>query len=74
MNDVLKERNMASQDSRGFKISFDPIKSLLRVRIWGFWDVELAQKYEKAFMEKVEEFCRQGKAWYVFMDLTGLKY
>ncbi len=61
---------MDTRKSKGFEISFDPAKRILRVRAWGFWDAEFAKKYISAFTEKVEEIRTDGKAWDVLMDLA----
>jgi hypothetical protein len=61
---------METQKSKGFEISFDPMRRILRVRAWGFWDAEFAKKYNSAFTEKIGEIRTDGKEWYVLMDLA----
>jgi hypothetical protein len=61
---------MDTRKNKGFEISFDPARRILRVHAWGFWDAEFAKKYNSAFTEKVEGIRTDGKAWDVLMDLT----
>jgi hypothetical protein len=56
--------------NKGFEISFDPAQWILRARLWGFWDEEFGKQYDRAFTEKVAEFCSQGKEWYALLDLS----
>ena len=57
-------------NNKGFKISLDTTKNIFRVKAWGFWDIELAQKYESAFTEKIEELRSDEKEWCILVDLT----
>lgn len=59
-----------STNTKGFKIDFDPVNQILHVKAWGSWDTAFMKKYNSSFMEKIEELCATGKAWYVLMDLT----
>ncbi len=71
---VSKEESMAASNNKGFKISLDPTRHLLRVRAWGFWDAEFAKKYKSALTEKIEELCVHGEEWYALVDFTAFFY
>jgi len=60
-----------AKSKRGFEISLDHARNIVKVRIWGFWDVELARKFEKEFKEKVTAVKTSGKDWYILMDLIA---
>ena len=71
-NNVLqKEVNMGDGQKKGFEISFDPEKTLLKIRVWGFWDRELAQRFREGCKAKVNEINREGAQWQVLIDLTA---
>jgi hypothetical protein len=61
---------MEALKSKGFEISFDPTRWVLRAKLWGFWDKEFGEKYDKAFTEKLAELCSQGKEWCALLDLA----
>ena len=65
---------MAAKNHKGFKISLDRTRHVLRTRAWGFWDKEFAQKYKSALTEEVEELCARGEEWYALVDLTAFFY
>ncbi len=62
----------AMMNGKGFEISLDRTRHIVKARIWGVWDTEFAKKYERAFMEQVEEIRASGKEWYAFEDFRGL--
>jgi hypothetical protein len=59
-----------TNNTKGFEIATDIRRHLLRVTLWGFWDVELAKKYRYAMREKIEEIVANGKEWYAIADFT----
>jgi len=61
---------MEALKNKGFEISFDPTRWILRARLWGFWDKEFGEEYDKAFTAKVAELCSHGKEWYALLDLA----
>ena len=63
---------METVNNKGFEISLDSARHILKARIWGEWDTEFAKKYERAFREKVEEIHADGKEWYALEDFSGL--
>ena len=58
-------------DNKGFEIAHDIRRHILRIRLWGLWDVELAQKCKYAMQEKIEDIVKDGAHWYALVDLTG---
>ncbi len=55
---------------KGYDISIDDAKHLLRLQLWGLWDLELGQQFIKEFQKKVEELGASQKTWYVLADIT----
>ena len=62
--------------AKGYKISIiHKAKNILKVQVWGVWDVEdmeLAEKFQRELQEKVKEVNANGKEWYVCGDLIEL--
>jgi hypothetical protein len=56
----------AGDDRRGFEVSVDVANRILRVRSWGIWDVDLAERYRDAM---VAAFAKLGRRpWSVLSD------
>jgi hypothetical protein len=55
---------------KGFEISFDPERRILKVRVWGDWDMQLAKKFGSILREKIAEICKSEKVWYGLADFT----
>lgn len=62
---------MGDGQKKGFEISFDPGKALLKIRVWGFWDRELAQRFREGCKAKVKEINREGAQWQILIDVTA---
>ena len=43
---------------KGFEISIDATKNLLRLHLWGFWDIKSGEQFVKEFEKKIEEFAK----------------
>lgn len=56
--------------NKGFEIAINIRRHILRVRLWGLWDVELAKKYKYALAEKMREIHGNGGGWYGLADFT----
>jgi len=52
---------------KGFEISLNNTRNILRIRAWGFWDTEFAKTYENTIKERVKEI-GNGKIWYALAD------
>ncbi len=57
--------------NKGFEIAVDVKHHVLRCRLWGIWDLDLAKKYKYALMEKITEIHGNGEAWCAFADFTA---
>ena len=55
---------------KGYEISFDKTRNFLKLRVSGFWDVELGKKFEREFQEKIKEVHASGNGWHLLVDLT----
>ena len=60
---------MAPEHTKGFVISLDPVHRIVRSKAWGCWHAEFVQKYENAFLEKIEEVCDSVEDWHVLMNV-----
>jgi serine/threonine-protein kinase len=61
---------------KGYKVSIiHKGRTVLKVRVWGLWDVEdteLAENFKRELKEKVKEVSVNGKEWDVCGDLSEL--
>jgi len=60
---------------KGYRISVNEVRNILKVRVWGIWnveDIELAENFKAEIQEKVKEVSVNGKEWYVCEDLIEL--
>ncbi len=64
---------MAPENGKGFEIALNTARHILRVRAWGFWDVEFVRKFDRAFTEKAEELQVSAKEWFALVDLTAFR-
>jgi hypothetical protein len=55
---------------KGYEITFDRAKNIIKARLWGFWDAGLGKQYIKAFEEKIQEVIPTGKEWSLLVDIT----
>ena len=58
---------------KGYKVSLDKARNILKVQAWGIWDVEdteFAENFQRELKEKVKEVNTNRKEWYVCGDLT----
>ncbi len=54
--------------TKGFKIEADPNKKILRLKVWGFWTEEDAQRYREEFIEKSKPLITE--TWFVLADIA----
>lgn len=59
----------AGNEEAGFSIDFDAPARALRVRVWGFWSAELAEKFSKA----APDACRARNATRISIDASALR-
>jgi len=59
-----------TKKNKGFQISIDTTKHVLKIRLWGHWDVELGKEYLKELQEQIKNVNEKEKDWYLLMDLT----
>ena len=62
---------MATEKKNGFEISVDQAWAFLTIRVWGFWDRELARQFKQACQAKVKEFDGENKNWQVLIDFMN---
>lgn len=53
---------------KGFEISLEVKKNILRTRAWGKWDVKFASAYKEAISEKIQEILAESKGWNILAD------
>jgi len=53
---------------KGFEISLEVKKNILRTRAWGRWDANFANTYRDAISEKMQEICAYSNGWNVLAD------
>lgn len=59
------------QPKNGYKIDLDRTRHILKFRLWGIWDVPLAQQFEREIKSKIlemEQLAPQG--WHTLVDLS----
>jgi hypothetical protein len=57
-------------DQAGFSVGYDPVRGIILVIAWGFWNAEVAM----AFAAKVVSACRERKgATGLLLDMRDLK-
>jgi serine/threonine-protein kinase len=60
--------NEAQRPKSGYTVTIDQIRSIVRVKVWGFWSIEEARAYVDDFRAKSQIFW--GKKWYVLADIS----
>jgi hypothetical protein len=58
------------EKKQGYEISIDDVRNILKIRAWGFWDAEVAGKYETEFTKLINEMSARGKEWSTLVDVT----
>ncbi|GAK58470.1 hypothetical protein U27_05444 [Candidatus Vecturithrix granuli] len=53
---------------KGFAISIEAKKNILRTRAWGQWDTNFANTYREAILEKIQEIRASGNRWNILAD------
>ena len=64
------EEKQGFEKKQGFEISIDDPRNILKIRAWGFWDAEIAGKYEYEFKNMINEMKARGKEWSTLVDVT----
>ena len=54
--------------AKGFRISTDPGRNIVRIRLWGFWDVDDAKAYWEEFQRQTGPL--SGQKWYILADIS----
>jgi hypothetical protein len=54
---------------KGYEIFFDQKSLMLRLRLWGFWDAALGERFKVELQKKVGEIRAKHQEWYVLGDL-----
>ncbi len=54
--------------SKGFEVRADLKLGILRLRVWGFWDIEDGQAYWAQFKHEADLLI--GKPWHVLADIS----
>jgi len=55
---------------KGFEITFDEERSIVRLRFWGFWDLEIGRAMVKEFKKYAQRASAQETPWYALGDIT----
>ncbi len=58
-------------DKRGYQITLDMHRNILKVTAWGLWDAAYAEQYDRELQQsilKISQHAPQG--WYVLVDLN----
>lgn len=66
----MVENKQGFEKKQGFEISIDDARNILKIRAWGFWDAEIAGKYQYEFENMINEMKTKGKAWSTLVDVT----
>ena len=53
---------------KGFTITLDRERNILRLKTWGFWSSEDAEAFKNEFQEKAKVFT--DEPWYVLADIV----
>lgn len=56
--------------NKGFHISIDTTKNVIKIRLWGQWDVELGKEYLKELKKQIKGVNENKNDWFLLMDLT----
>lgn len=62
---------MGVPQNKGFEIAVDARHHILRCKLWGLWDLDLARNYKYALMEKITEVRGKGEEWCVLADVEA---
>ncbi len=54
--------------NKGFTITPDRDRHILRLKVWGFWSNEDAEAFKNQFREKAKVF--RNEPWYVLADIV----
>ena len=60
---------------KGYRISVNTTRHILKVQVWGIWDMEdmeLAESFRGELQEKVKEVSMNGTEWDVWGDFLEL--
>lgn len=58
-----------TENKEGFEIACDPTRNILRIRIWGNWEMKLARKFADTFRKILKERCTDGQSWNLLVDI-----
>jgi len=61
---------MGTSQEEGFEITFDEKRSIIRLRLWGFWSPEIGQAMVTEFKTHVQYASTRGMPWYALADLS----
>lgn len=53
-----------------FSISFDRSQQVLKLQLWGFWDVETSEAFLREFVNAIRTERLSEKEWYILADVT----
>lgn len=59
---------MTGQD-KGFYISLDAARNILKISLWGCWDVEVGKKYTEKLKKQIKNLNKKEENWHLLMDL-----
>jgi hypothetical protein len=57
------------QIRKGFEIALEPIQQILRLRVWGDWDLRMINIYGKALQEKIADIVARDTIWLILVDM-----
>jgi hypothetical protein len=56
--------------NKGFQISLDTARNILKIRLWGLWNVEMGKKYAEKLKEQIKSLNKKEEDWHLLMDLV----
>ena len=58
-------------NKNGYQIDIDAKHHVLKLRLWGMWDTDVAKQFEHAVKPKILELEQQSpQGWYTIVDLS----
>jgi serine/threonine protein kinase len=69
--DAMTSSRRERVPQRRFQVTTDPSTGILRVKVWGFWDIEEGKAYLEEFRQKASTLL--GKPWYVLADIADFQ-
>lgn len=56
-----------------FKIATDPVTKIIRIELWGYWDLATARRFHTEFGEISRQAQRSGGAFRTLVDMSNFE-